>query len=106
MDNAKHKNVFCLLSFYELCLEAVAHACGVCIVGIDVHFEAEILVHSDLHVVEEASSFAGKLDVDVLVITHAEGSALILAHMDMAVCYNASLAQRNDALRSDYGYGG
>ena len=47
-----------LLSLDQLCLEAVAHACCVGIIGVDVHFQTEILVDTDLHVVEKASSLA------------------------------------------------
>ena len=94
------------LSLYKLCLEAVAYACGVGIVGIDVHFKSEILMHADLYVVEKASTLTAKLNVNVFVITDAERLTLFLTHVNVAVCDDTALAECYDTLGTDDGDGG
>ena len=93
------------LSLYKLCLEAVAYACGVCIVGINVHLKSEILMHADLYVVEKASTLTAKLNVNVFVITDAERLTLFLTHVNVAVCDDTALGKGNHSTGTDNGHG-
>ena len=91
--------------FNELYLEAVADTCGVSVVGIDVHFETESSICTDLYVVEGGAAFAVCFNGDVVAVLYAEFSGIVKAHVNVSVGNDATFLQRNHAFRTDDGNG-
>ena len=92
--------------FYDFNLCAVADACRICVVGINVHLKSEVLVYSDLNVKPSGASLAVYVYGNGIAILKTELCRIVKGHVDMSVCDNAAFLKHYYAARSYDGDGG